>query len=817
MPNSPPNDLSNDQPEQAIRTETDPSEESKSNPNSSNSDSTPDASAERGMGMFSKFRARLLNLQETFTRRFSDTIESIRISKFLVIVVSIVLALLLGWMLDKVLTYQLSRSYVDEIAYAFDLDPYRARAITIAVFIVLVVIIRYCFSISSVKRNAAFATLAGLAIIHSLFLSFGTKDSILGKCYVVTRTSIEVRNSVGTDPSTGLPCVGPITADMWERIRKYNEGLRPQLIRQIHDAEIFDSKTGQPVIWYARAKNGQIDLFNLMGFHPRTGASLAPVTTEILSDWQAQQKRAPKWVHVSLETLFFDPITGSPRFWVGKNDAGELDFFDGSGFHPETQNELVVATKDIVDGWKARQKDVAAQRSVRAAKKIRVTLETEFFNPITGAPRFWTAKNDTGENEFFDGPGFHPETQAELIVATKEVVDGWKTSIRERISQRPVRPARKVRVTIDTEFFDPITGSPKYWTAPSDTGQRDFFDGPGFHPETQAELVVATKELVDAWKSQQRDTQTPRKPPKRIEVNANTVIYDSVSGEPQVWFWREEREAIEFFDGPGFHPQSGEKLLPITKETKPIIEEHIKKLRDEIEKEKKAQDERKLRDAAEEAARKRREADDARERQEQAKRRSEAGRLCDQLAANPNDMRRVSEGIPFEVLKTQAGEAVKQCSIAVEQNPNETRYRYQLARALQHVDRPRAAGILDELVRRGYPAACDNLAWIFLFDRKDPVRAVALFRRGVQLEDPDSMVGLAEMIDRGHTTPRDASETKIELYRRAASLGHLQGRRAYEREIEKEEVTQQSRAQQLEQQRIMMQMLGTVIQNMPRR
>jgi hypothetical protein len=79
------------------------------------------------------------------------------------------------------------------------------------------------------------------------------------------------------------------------------------------------------------------------------------------------------------------------------------------------------------------------------------------------------------------------------------------------------------------------------------------------------------------------------------------------------------------------------------------------------------------------------------------------------------------------------------------------------------------------------------------------------------------MVSLAEMIDRGYTVPANPSEEKLELYRRAAELGNTVARRAYRVEIAKDQATQQERILQLEQQRRMMQIMGTVIQNIPRR
>src|SRR6185295_9617908 len=125
----------------------------------------------------------------------------------------------------------------------------------------------------------------------------------------------------------------------------------------------------------------------------------------------------------------------------------------------------------------------------------------------------------------------------------------------------------------------------------------------------------------------------------------------------------------------------------------------------------------------------------------------------------------------FDTLKSTAREAIANCEKAAQQNPNEPRFRYQLARALQFTDRPKAFLIHQKLIQTGYPAAYDNLGWMYFTDKKDTTQAVNMFRLGVQAGDPDSMISLAEMIDRGVATTANPSETKLELYARAARLG----------------------------------------------
>jgi hypothetical protein len=75
------------------------------------------------------------------------------------------------------------------------------------------------------------------------------------------------------------------------------------------------------------------------------------------------------------------------------------------------------------------------------------------------------------------------------------------------------------------------------------------------------------------------------------------------------------------------------------------------------------------------------------------------------------------------------------------------------------------------------------------------------------------MISLGEMIDRKHAAPANPSEEKLNLYRRAAELGNAVAMRAYQAEMAKEEAGRQERIIQLEQQRLMMQLMGRVIQS----
>lgn len=308
--------------------------------------------------------------------------------------------------------------------------------------------------------------------------------------------------------------------------------------------------------------------------------------------------------------------------------------------------------------------------------------------------------------------------------------------------------------------------------------------------------------------------------PSRVTLDRDTVLFDPSTGKPLLWFSRASLD-YEFFDGPGFHPRTGEKLLPFGSDEAKKFEkqnaERAEAIRKEKEQLEKSRAEREARDAAAREVLAKKQEEERKSREVEAARASEAGQRCDELAANPNDKNKAGVGVSFAVLKSQASGAVKTCEIATKQAPGELRFKYQLARALQFSDRPRAFALFQELVSRRYPASYDNLGWMHLTDKNNPAQAVSMFRSGVQAGDVDSMVSLAEMIDRGQASPANPSETKMELCRRASELGHLGAAQCYQAEVAKLEQAEKDRVQKLEQQKVMMEVIGTVLQTVTKR
>jgi len=258
----------------------------------------------------------------------------------------IVAILSLLWIFDKIFLFVVARSYVDEISEAFDLNRNLATAIAWLVFATLLVLMRCIFSFSTSRRRAALAGLLALVIGHSLVLWRATSSDTINrsgeaiKCYVITRDSVIYRERPGFDPVTGRECK-LVTPELVEKLREYERGNRPARI-ETANPEFFDRGTGRPIVWFYKTKNAEIELFNLMGFHPGTGDELEPVSKEVVEVWRVQAadrrdretRRAPKRVDPN-EYPPFDLKTGEPRIWVHKSPGGITGFMMAQGMIPK--------------------------------------------------------------------------------------------------------------------------------------------------------------------------------------------------------------------------------------------------------------------------------------------------------------------------------------------------------------------------------------------------------------------------------------------------------------------------------------------------
>ncbi len=723
-------------------------------------------------------RNELNRLKQKLTETFGALNKSNQI--FIVAVCAILVLYMFLWLIDKLFVYFLAKSYVSEIADVFNLNTHLAAAASFAIFITFVYLLSLSFSFTRKSRIIGVLGLAAMVIMHSLLLWQGTQNQFFDrsgraiKCYILSRDGVvRYMERAGIDPVTGRQCQD-VTPELLERLQEYARGRRPELVLE-DEPVFFDQRTGEPIIWFWRAKSGDIELFNLMGFHPESGEELRPITPAVVAEWKQQwlwkeRHRHPPNRVDPLTYAFFDPKTGEARVWYWRSPDGEYEFYDNPGFQPSTGEALIPATKDVFEDWR------------RGTEKrcYVITRDAVFYRSKTG---------------------IDPATGRECRPLTASVLE----KLREY--EKGKRPN-----AVNSEepiFYDVRSGDAAIWYSKGQGAKISLFDLMGFDPETGVELLPITPKIVAEWKAQREkekeDELRKQRPPKQIDPN-KAVFFDPASGKPQVWFWRGPDGEYEFYDNAGFHPRTGEPLTPITKGAIRAWKQEAadaERRRQQVEREQRERTERQEREQQESSARQQREA--------------QAGVKCDQAAANPSDPRKPTDtpGVSYEALKDHSTEALQLCQLAIERFPDELRYKYQHARALGFSEPEKAMTIFRQLVHNKYPAAFDNLGSLLL-RRGDYAGAISIFKEGVQLGDPDSMVSLADLVERGYVPVANPAAAKFALLSRAAQLGHQGAQRAMERQKIELQQQQQGRASQEQQEQMMMQMFGTILRGFGR-
>jgi hypothetical protein len=168
---------------------------------------------------------------------------------------------------------------------------------------------------------------------------------------VIPAHTVRYENHAGSvDHESGRLC-RPVTPQIIARLRVYEKGEPPRRTELV----FFDPRTGESIVWYYRHTSGDIDLFDLMGFHPTTGDELVPVTKEIAALWKDQNeerkkkeaRRAPERT-VPEHFEWFNAITGERRIWYIRKGDGTYEFYDRPGFEPSTGEVLTVARIEVV-------------------------------------------------------------------------------------------------------------------------------------------------------------------------------------------------------------------------------------------------------------------------------------------------------------------------------------------------------------------------------------------------------------------------------------------------------------------------------------
>lgn len=299
--------------------------------------------------------ANFLSLREKIFARLAALGAAGRI--VLLLGLLIVATVLVFWVFNQVFFYLAAKTYVDEISQAYNLNRGFTNALVWAAFALFVFFAGCAFSLSKTRRNIGYIGALVLVIGQGVLLglrdaNYDTSGNAL-KCYVLTRDGIKVLNHVGTDPDTGRECK-LLTPQMVEKYNAYRNGRRPQLVTD-NDPIFFDPVSGEPVIWFSQT-SGHVDLFDLMGFDPRTGEELKAIDRATIERWRSQSakivRRAPNRISDPDKFGFFDPVSGKPKVWYWISAAGEYEFYDGPGFHQKFGEELKLITPQAIADWR---------------------------------------------------------------------------------------------------------------------------------------------------------------------------------------------------------------------------------------------------------------------------------------------------------------------------------------------------------------------------------------------------------------------------------------------------------------------------------
>ena len=277
-----------------------------------------------------------------------------------------------------------------------------------------------------------------------------------------------------------------------------------------------------------------------MGFHTQTGEELLPIDKNVVQAWRVQvetnkpivDKAPPKRIENLLEVEApFDPLTGKPKVWYWKNPTGSYEFFDNEGFHPGTGERLIPITREFFADWKSH----VGTGKIPARITEDDVAKIIFFDPLTGEPRVWFWKSPSGSYELFDNEGYHPGTGDHLQPVTKEVVGELK--------QPPNPPPEPICYVITREGvsygykagIDPVTGK-------------------------------ECREIKPGLLERLREYEKGKRPTRITEDVKKITFFDPRTGEPIVWYFKRPDGTIELFDLMGFHPETGEELLPVDKD-----------------------------------------------------------------------------------------------------------------------------------------------------------------------------------------------------------------------------------------------------------
>jgi len=157
-------------------------------------------------------------------------------------------------------------------------------------------------------------------LVRDFFISTETRKTGGLVKYRLTHENMLARNIDGRSVNLLMldleftVCI-PKTADEIRKERQIAaEKARPPRKIDSPRPVFFDPRTGKPRLWFWKAPDGEILLYDKAGFYPETGDALQPVTAEIASEWKKQRARHEAARKRALDSLKkCDVLAANPR------------------------------------------------------------------------------------------------------------------------------------------------------------------------------------------------------------------------------------------------------------------------------------------------------------------------------------------------------------------------------------------------------------------------------------------------------------------------------------------------------------------------
>ena len=213
-----------------------------------------------------------------------------------------------------------------------------------------------------------------MPLAHALFGSEACVNQSTGeplKWYYIDLTGqIVLRDSPGFESKIGTTR-RPATVQICRIHQLQARGIKPNAVTtDPRSLTFFNDITGQPRIWYYKAANGQIDLFDAEGTHPVIGEPLKPVTREIAQEARDRAQRAEQ-AKVTQERERLEEAERAARLKAERDKVEAKD--NARTALVDLFGVASYATGTVIVGVVPRQKDEASFEAAQQLLKAMIT------------------------------------------------------------------------------------------------------------------------------------------------------------------------------------------------------------------------------------------------------------------------------------------------------------------------------------------------------------------------------------------------------------------------------------------------------------